>query len=223
MKVVYSHKKFSKDMNNIVQYSLGYLQGINVGKVQFFHGLGQQMKETISQFIDSNARVNPESLHHVYEWYETGSPNARLFDIEYTVSNLGLSFKSTFKQSNSIKEGSNTPFYDKARIMEEGIPVTITPRYSDVLRFEIDGQEIFTRNPVTVERPGGNSAGQFEKIFDSFFTRFFTQAFLRTSGIAAYLERPTLYKSNFKKGKTMGRSQGYTTGYRWIVNAGLMK
>lgn len=223
MKITYDHAKFSKEMDNIVKYSIGYFEGINAGKQAFFYALGLQMKETVSRFIDSNARVNPESLHHVYEWYETGSPNSRLFDINYTVSNLGLSFRSTFSQSNSVQKGSKTPFYNKAKIMEEGLPVTIVPKYADVLRFEIDGEEIFTRNPVTVNNPGGSSTGQFEKIFDLFFTKFFTQSFLRTSGIAAYLERPTMYKSNIQKGKSMGRSHGFTTGYRWILNAGMIK
>jgi hypothetical protein len=223
MRITYDHKKFSREMNNLVKYSIGYLDGVQAGKQKFFYGLGLEIKEILQQYIDSNARVNPESLHHVYEWYQNGSPNARLFDIQYTVSNLGLSIKSTFSQSQSVKQGSNTPFYDKARVMELGIPVTIAPVRSDVLVFEDEfGETVFTKNPVTVKNPGGNTQGQFEKVFDGFFNIYFTQAFMRSSGIAQYLENPVLYKRNITKGKNGGRGVGFTTGYRWIINAGMM-
>jgi len=152
-----------------------------------------------------------------------GSPNARLYDLKYTVSNQGLSFITNFKQSKSIKEGSRVPFYDKARIMEEGIPVVITPRNSDVLVFEKDGETVFTKNSVTVDNPGGDATkGSFEKVIDSFFTKYFTQAFLRSSGISSYLENPILYKKNIKSGKKSGRSKGLDVGYRWIANAGII-
>jgi hypothetical protein len=174
-------------------------------------------------YIDSNARVNPSILHHVYEWNKTGSPSGRLYDIVYTVSNLGLSFNSSFRQSKTIQNGSREPFYDKARIMEEGIPVTIAPKQSQALRFTDNGEEVFTKTPVTVLNPGGQAEGQFEQVFDNFFNKYFTQAFLRTSGIAAYLENPVAYKKNLSKGKRLGKSAGTSTGYKWIANAGVNK
>jgi hypothetical protein len=176
----------------------------------------------MKEFIDSNARVNPEMLHHIYEWNQTGSPSARLYDISYTTSNLGLSFRSSFSQSTSIKNGSRTPFYDKARIMEEGIPVTIRPRIAQTLAFEDNGETVFTKGPVRVDNPGGAEVeGGFERVFDMFFNRYFSQAFLRVSGIAKYLENPYVYKKNMSAGKNMGRSKGLSTGYRWIANAGV--
>ena len=196
MKLAVNNIQFKKDMNNIIEYSFGYLDGVQRGKVQFFHNLGLNISEMLQKYIDSNARVNPTALNHIYEWYQVGSPNARLYDIKHTVSNNGLTFITNFKQSSSIKDGSNVPFYDKARIMEEGIPVTITPRNSNVL--------------------------VFEKVIDSFFTKYFTQAFLRSSGISQYLENPILYKKNLTRGKKTGRSKGRDVGYRWIANAGLL-
>jgi hypothetical protein len=161
-------------------------------------------------------------LHHIYEWNQTGSSNARLYDISYTVSNLGLSFRSSFSQSTSIKDGSRTPFYDKARIMEEGIPVVIRPKVAQVLAFEDNGETIFTQGPVTVDNPGGTEVqGGFEKVFDMFFNRYFSQAFLRVSGVAQYLENPQVYKKDMQAGKKMGRTKGVSTGYRWIANAGV--
>ena len=222
MITTFNSNQFKKDMNNIVNYSLGFLEGVQRGKTVFLKTLGMETVEVMKEFIDSNARVNPEMLHHIYEWNLTGSPEARLYDISYTVSNLGLSFKSSFSQSRSIKDGSRTPFYDKARIMENGIPVTIRPRAAQVLAFDDNGETVFTRGPVEVLNPGGTEVeGGFEKTFDMFFNRYFSQAFLRTSGIARYLENPQVYKKNMPEGKRVGKAKGISTGYRWIANAGL--
>lgn len=209
-------------MNNIVNYSVGFLEGVQKGKTVFLKTLGMETVEVMKEFIDSNARVNPEMLQHVYEWTMVGSPDGRLYDISYTTSNLGLSFRSSFSQSTSIKNGSRTPFYDKARIMEYGIPVTIRTKAAQVLVFDDNGETIFTRGPVQVMNPGGTEAeGGFEKAFDMFFNRYFSQAFLRTSGIAKYLENPQVYKKDMPAGKRMGKAKGLSTGYRWIANAGI--
>jgi hypothetical protein len=223
MKLITDDKQFMKDLMNIVGYSEGFLDGVQLGKSKFFKHVGAGVKEKLEEFIDSNARVNPQALHHVYEWYETGSPNARLFDIEYTVSNLGLSVKSSFTQSSSVKDGSTTPFYNKARIMEDGIPVTITPKRSGVLAFEDNGETVFTRNSVTVLDPGGQAVqGAYESAFDSFFRDYYSQSFLSSSGMGQYLKNPTMYKRNFAAGKRGGKSLGVETGMRWIMNAGAL-
>jgi hypothetical protein len=223
MITTFNSKQFKKDMNNIVNYSVGFLEGIQRGKTVFLKTLGMETVEIMKEFIDSNAKVNPQMLHHVYEWTMTGSPEARLYDISYTTSNLGLSFRSSFSQSKSIKDGSRTPFYDKARIMEEGIPVTIRPKVAQVLAFEDNGETIFTQGPVRVDNPGGTEVqGGFEKVFDMFFNRYFSQAFLRVSGVAQYLENPQVYKKDMQAGKKMGRAKGVSTGYRWIANAGVV-
>jgi hypothetical protein len=220
IKVKMDDSLFLKKMNNIVKYSEGFLSGVQNGKSAFLGGLGSRVIEVLKKYIDSNARVNPQALHHVYEWSRTGSPESRLFEIGYTVSNLGLSIRSTFRQSSSIKDGSNRPFYDKARIMENGIPVVIKPRTAKVLAFEENGQMIFTKNPVRVENPGGSAVqGSFEKTFDSFFRSYFSQSFLRSSGILDYLKKPMSYKKNFAAGSNSGKSTGISAGYRWIINA----
>jgi hypothetical protein len=222
MITTFNSKQFKKDMNNIVNYSIGFLEGVQKGKTVFLKTLGMETVEVMKEFIDSNARVNPDMLRHVYEWTMTGSPDGRLYDISYTTSNLGLSFRSSFSQSTSIKNGSRTPFYDKARIMEYGIPVTIRPKAAQVLAFDDNGETVFTRGPVEIVNPGGTEAeGGFEKAFDMFFNKYFSQAFLRTSGIAKYLENPQVYKKNMPAGKKMGKAKGLSTGYRWIANAGM--
>lgn len=222
MRTTFDSKQFKKEMTNIVDYSIGFLEGVQRGKTVFLKSLGMETVEVMKEFIDSNARVNPEMLHHIYEWNQTGSPGARLYDISYTTSNLGLSFRSSFSQSTSVKNGSRVPFYDKARIMEQGIPVVIKPKMAQALVFDDNGETVFTKSPVRVENPGGVEVqGGFEKVFDMFFNRYFSQAFLRVSGVAKYLENPEVYRKDMKAGKTMGKTKGISTGYRWIANAGV--
>jgi hypothetical protein len=104
--------------------------------------------------------------------------------------------------------------------MENGVPVTITPKKSSVLVFEQGGETIFTKNPITVRNPGGDYvAGSFERTIDEFILKYFKQSFLRASGIYDYIKKPVLYKKNFKAGSKMGKSKGVDTGFRWIANA----
>jgi len=212
--------RFSKEMNNIVDYAIGFLDGAQKGKIVFLKNLGVGTIEAMAKYVDVSARGNPAALQHVYEWYQTGSPSSRLFNITYTVSNLGLSINSKFTQSRGIKKESNVPFYNKAKIMEEGIPVVIKPVRSTVLVFDENGQTVFTKNPVTVRNPGGSQAqGSFEKTMDEFILRYFKQSFLRASGIYDYIKRPIIFKKQIKAGAKMGRSKGIDTGFKWIANA----
>jgi hypothetical protein len=220
MRVITNSKQFELQMNNIVKYSMGFLDGVERGKTVFLKNLGAGTIQALAAYVDVSAKGNPRALHHVYEWYQTGSPSARLFDLDYTVSNLGLSITSTFKQSRTLKEDSNEPFYNKASIMERGVPITITPKRSSVLVFKQGGNTIFTKNPITVRNPGGDEVqGSFEKTVDEFILRYFKQSFLRASGIYDYIKKPVLYKTNIKAGSKLGKSKGISTGFKWIANA----
>ena len=220
MRVSTNTKSFEKQMNNIVNYSFGFLDGVQKGKSVFLNNLGHGVLTALHDYIDASARSNPRALHHIYEWMQTGSPEARLYNLNYTVSNLGLSFKSSFKQSQSFSRDSNTPFYDKARIMEQGIPVKIAPVRSDVLVFEANGETVFTKKEVTVENPGGTEVvGSFERAVDEFMLGYFKQSFIRASGLYDYISKPILYKANVAAGSRMGRSKGIDTGFKWIANA----
>ena len=220
MRVSIQTNNFEKELLNIANYSLGFLEGAQKGKKVFLDNLGRGVIFALGQYVDVEARANRDALHHVYEWYQTGSPQARLFDITYTVSNLGLSLNSTFRQSRTLQQDATAPFYNKAKIMENGIPVVIRPKKNSVLRFYQGGETVFTSKPVTVRNPGGNQVeGSFERIFDEFMTRYFTQAFLRASGISDYISNPVIYKKNLPAGAKQGRPKGVSTGYKWITNA----
>jgi hypothetical protein len=212
-----------KDLKNVVEYSIGFLDGAKNAEPKLAENLGKTVIETFKQFVDSNARVDPQSLAHVYEWYQTGSPEARLFDLSYEMTGPGLTISSTFRQSSTIESGSNTPFYDKARIMEAGLLITISPKKSSVLVFDDNGEKVFTKNPVTVDHPGGPKAqGGFQRVLDEFFNRYFTQSFIKASGIFSHLENPLDFKKNFAYGVRGGRSIGLNTGYNWASRAGVL-
>lgn len=220
MRVSLNTKNLEKQLLNITNYSIGFLDGVNKGKSLFLNNVGIEVINVLKQYVDASARSNPKALHHIYEWYQTGSPNSRLYDFDYTVSNIGLSFKSSFKQSSSLANGASTPFYDKAKIMEEGMAITISPKKSNVLAFEVDGEMVFTSQDVTVDNPGGTQvAGSFERVVDEFFGVYFKQSFLKASGLYSYIKKPTLYKKNFKAGSRGGKAVGVSTGFKWITNA----
>jgi hypothetical protein len=224
MDIIFDYKNFFKDMENLVNYSTGFFEGAKAGKKNLVENFAYSAIDALKQYIDSNARVNPAMLSHMYEWYQTGSPEARLFTLRCETSNSGARIISGFRQSSSIKNGSNVPFYDKARIMEEGVPVTIYPTKSPVLEFEIDGQPIFTKGPITVTDPGGPDAqGGYEKIFNEFFNSYFTQAYIRSSGIFSHLEHPVEFKKNLASGIRGGTSVGFKTGYEWISKRGIIE
>ena len=221
MKITFDSKNLFNDLNNLAEYSIGFLDGIKLGENNFLDNLGHSTIELMKNYIDSNARVQPQTLHHVYEWYQAGSPEARLFDLEYVVKGSGLSFNYTFSQSRSFANGAKEPFYDKAQIMESGTPVVIKPKNAKVLSFNDDGIQVFTKNPVIVVNPGGDGvSGSFEITLDEFFNRYFQQSYLYVSGVLEYLQNPITYKQNLSAGVKQGKSVGIQVGYEWMLKGG---
>jgi hypothetical protein len=221
MKITFDDKAFFKDMKNIVEYSAGFLEGVERGKYGMLANVGQSISILLGEYVDSNARNNPQMLQHVYEWYNSGNRSERLFDIHFMLMRNGVSFDYTFRQSQSVRDGSRVSFYDKAQIMEEGRSVTIKPKNKDFLSFNIDGEQIYTSQPVEVKKPGGSYAiNGLQKTMESFFSTYLTQAFVQVSGLKDYLSNPIVYKKNLNSGKVSGRSVGLDTGYRWMTMAG---
>lgn len=221
MKITIDDKQFMREMKNIIGYAEGFLTGAKSAEPKLLKNLGVSVKEMLEEYIDAIARMDPEQLHHVYEWYQVGSPDARLFDIDYTVTGAGLSVKSTFSQSRSVRAGSKEPFYDKASMMEAGMSVTIKPRESSVLAFTVDGEQVFTPNTVTVNNPGGRAVqGAFNNTFQSFFKQYLSQSMLDISGISKDIKNPVAFKKNLSAGKTGGKAVGLRVGAEWIARAG---
>jgi hypothetical protein len=214
-------KQFAKDMDNITAYAVGFLEGAERGRKDMMWAVGESTKEILENYIDSNARVAPDLLHHVYEWYMTGSPQARLFEITARSGASTIEFDANFTQSKSLKSGAKKPFYNKALVMEKGIPLTIRPRESKVLAFEDDGEQVFTAGPVTIQDPGGPLVqGSFERTFEAFFQNYFSQSFLRVSGLEDRLENVQAFVRNMSKGQRLGKAAGNSVGYRWITGKG---
>ena len=210
-------RKFMRDMNNIIAYANGFIEGTKIGKPMLMKNLGERLKVIVGEFIDSNARVDPNSLHHVYEWYMVGSPEARLFDLDYNVTGTGLTMSATLTQSSSVANGSSEPFYNKARIMESGAPVRISPKKAQALAFEGDSGMVFTKGTVTVSNPGGDSVqGSFHEVFRSFFISYASQSILDLSGLGYKLKTPIEFKNNFAAGKNGGKSVGIRAGIKYI-------
>ncbi len=217
----FNDSTFFKEMSNVVKYAEGFLEGAQVGKPQLLNKMGRTIKEVLKEFIDAQARVDPQRLHHVYEWYQSGQATARLFDIDYAVTGAGLTFSSTFSQSKSLARGSTVPFYDKAYIMENGIPVTIKPKTAKALAFTDGGEDIFVKGEIEIQNPGGSEvAGSFQEVMNIFFDRYLTQSYLVASGFTYHLENATDFKKNLARGKSGGKATGRQIGYNWIVKAG---
>ncbi|MGA1048351.1 MAG: hypothetical protein ACO3UU_10085, partial [Minisyncoccia bacterium] len=94
MIVTLNTKHLEKTLIGAVEYSYGFIEGINKGKKLFLNDLGKNVVYILGKYIDAEAKANRSALHHVYEWYQSGSPSARLFDIDYVVSNVGLSLNA---------------------------------------------------------------------------------------------------------------------------------
>lgn len=211
---------FAKTLDNILKYSYGFLDGVEKGKPVFLDNLGKGVIIALGKYIDVNAKSNPQALHHVYEWYKTGSPSARLFDISFVTNKNGLNMFANFKQSKTVSNNATRPFFDKAKIMEQGKTVVIKPKSGSALVFESGGETVFTKKAVTNRQPGGREVvGSFENVFDEFMTKYFKQSFLKSSGLYDYIQKPKLFKKNLAAGAKIGRSKGINTGFAWIANA----
>jgi hypothetical protein len=220
--VTFDDKQFVKDLQNITNYGIGFMDGIQSNKQVMFSNVGKIIKETLFDFIDSMARTDPKRLHHVYEWYMTGSPNARLYKLHYRTLKSGIKFSYEFSQSRSLKNGSYVPFHNKAKVMEDGTPVTITPTGNKPLVFTQGNETVFTKKPVVVQNPGGTSTdGAFEDTIKIFFGQYMSQLFLDASGIKRDFMNISEFSKNFASGKNGGHSVGLSAGTNWISKVGV--
>ena len=207
-------------LNNSVQYSFGFLDGIQQQRLSFNRFLGGYTAEALNKYIDAKARSNPYALHHVYEPNATGNEGARLFKFEVVATLSTISFLGSFLPSSVASDTASEPFIDKANIMENGISVVVSPKNSDVLVFEDDGETVFTTESIYIEHPGGDAvAGSFGRTVDDFFTNYFTNALL--APLLKDLSTAEEFVQDFSAGTRGGRPVGVRAGRRYFNISGV--
>jgi hypothetical protein len=212
-------KEINKKLGNAVKFSYGFLDGIDIGQIEFNTALGLYVAEAFNNYVDAKARMNPAALHHVYEWGQVGNSGGRLFTLTPKSSKRVIHFTGKFLPSSSIPEGGSVPFRDKANIMENGIGVTIEPT-NGVLAFDDNGETVFTATAVYVAHPGGDAvAGSFAEVVESFFGEYLTGAIL--APFLKQLANPKEFAQAFPAGTKSGRGPGVKAGVKYMESAGV--
>jgi hypothetical protein len=155
-----------------------------------------QINKDFAEYVDSQARIKPKSLHHVYEWRQTGDPGSRLFKLN-KLDSLGLGFSMTYdflpSKSFASAEGNRKHvFVSKASVMEAGMPLKIAPRHSKRLVFETNGYTVFMPEgaSVVVKRPGGTSVkNSFMMTYSKFFRTNLVNVSIKRSGFQQLFNR----------------------------------
>jgi len=212
-------KELQKIMNNTVRYTEGFLSGIELNRTEFNKILGGFTAESLGMYIDSKARMNPESLHHVYEWKQVGKKGARLFNINVDASKYSIKFSGNFKPSSKPASDSGQIFYNKAEVMENSIGVTVAPKNSSVLVFQDNGETVFTTNSIYIAHPGGDAVAEsFGKTVEEFFNTYFVLSIL--DPLMKKLKNPAEFSKMYPQGARSGRSAGVLAGRKYFTYYG---
>lgn len=212
-----------KTLKNTVEYSTAFVQEIKRQEPKLAQKVGDLSVEVFYEYLDGLARSHPGMLHHVYEWGQIGNPFGRLYELGMAVGKRGVTITAEFLQSDVPSPTSNEPFYDKAQIMEDGIPVVVTEKDAEVLFFEIDGEEFFRHGPIYIANPGGSATrGAFVKAFNDFYTNYFSQVYLTSIKFYNHFEDPKEFTRNFARAvKTRGGADraGRSAALSWVAKA----
>lgn len=208
-------------LNNIVDYSEGFIKETKAKESTVASKLGRMSIEEFYEYLDSLARTNPGMLHHVYEWGQTGNPEARLVELKQALRGSETEIDADFLSSSSIPEGGSEPFYEKATVMEEGIPVVVQAVEAKAMFFEINGEEFFRAGPIVIENPGGEATrGAFVAAFEEFYNTYFDQVYLRSIRFYEHFSSAPGYKKNFGPASksNSAASIGRATALKWIMS-----
>lgn len=220
--IKFDGKEAMKMLNNIVDYSDGFIKETRAQQKTVASRLAETSIDAFYDYLDVLARTNPGMLHHIYEWGSVGNPDARLVELQKRLTGKSAIIDSEFISSSSIPEGGSEPFYEKATIMEEGIPITVQAVQAKAMFIQYQGEEFFTAGPIVIENPGGEGVrGSFLRAFEDFYNNYFEQVYLRSIRYYDHFENPKGFSSNFGaavKSANAG-SIGRTTALKWVLNA----
>ena len=210
-----------KKLNNTVKYSNGFIAELNKNKALLNQKVGSTSIAAFYDYLDGLARSHPGMLHHVYEWEGVGDPMERLYDLSLQINNTSAVIDAEFLESNVPSQDGGEPFYNKAIIMEEGIPVVINEKNAKALAFTINGEEYFRVGPITIPNPGGEATrGSFVEAFNEFYGKYFTEVYLSAIKFYDYFSNPKVYENYFSSGvKGGGSSTGKAAALSWITKA----
>lgn len=223
LNVKFDTRDFSKKMKNTVAYSMGFTEGIETNKYNFNKELAIFTKEALAKYIDSKARGNPQKLHHVYEPGMTGNQQGRLYEFDATATRDSIIINGIFKPSVETPLNGGDPFTNRAEIMENGIGITITPKNSNFLVFDYEGETVFTSKTIYIAHPGGDQvAGSFGETVDEFFNNYFINAMLVP--LMLKLGQANEFGRNFSMGATSGgKSLGVKVGRNYLDVIGVIE
>ena len=220
--VKFNGKKFIDTLTNVTNYSQGFIDEVKRSQNKVTEKIASTSVNVFYDYLDGLARSHPGMLHHVYEWGQVGDPFGRLYELSVSLQGKSAVVSADFLQSNIPSSSSKEPFYDKADIMEEGIPLVIQEKDAQALFFEIDGEEFFRRGPIYIANPGGsNTRGSFVRAFNEFYNIYFTKDYLNSIKFYDHFRGSKEYQKNVKvasKSKN-ATSLGKAAALSWINNA----
>lgn len=219
--IKFDGKEAKRMLDNIVSYSEGFIKETKAKEPTITSRLAETSIEAFYDYLDGLARTNPGMLHHVYEWGAVGNPGARLVELKKQLAgSRGANILADFIQSSSIPEGGNEPFYDKAEIMEEGIPITVQATEAQAMFFQIGNQEFFRTGPIVIENPGGEETrGSFLEAFEEFYNVYFDDVYLRAIRFYEHFENPRGFTPGFNRAVRSANagSIGRSTALQWVL------
>lgn len=179
---------------------------------RYLDSVWKNLERQTSEYIDTNARMHPKRLHHVYEWKGVGNPGNRLFRLHRRNNNIdGFKMTYNFVQSRRVAPihptllepgptgkvvKKSSIFKNKAIVMEEGREVAIKPKGQNWLaiptktfRGHTNARGIaFSRGTIRVRNAGGLEAKLgFARTINGYFMSGLATKRLKSSGV---LEKP---------------------------------
>lgn len=207
-------------LKNVVQYTDGFTEELKRNKKRITKNIADESIDVFYDYLDGLARSHPGMLHHVYEWGQVGNPTGRLFELTSALKGNNAIVSADFLYSDTTPPNSDQEFFDKARIMEEGIEVVVNEVNAKALFFEVDGEEFFRTGPIVIANPGGVATrGSFVRAFNEFYGLYFSNVYLDSIGFYKHFSNPKEYSNKFKVASKNrnARAIGKQAALSWIA------